>query len=318
LIKAIAATDIEGALRRACHDVIGNGYRGELFLLFRTIALNLVLEICFGQGVLPEHFIASCERVLKMTTAWEVFSHRGQIETQELALAVRNLKQDINEIVADVAGGRRRCGGFLGLWLSDERLGRDRLTDELCTVLSAGTDPNAAALTWSVYFIATEPEVAERLRTESGASACDAGNVSYLDGVWKETLRMMPVVPLVDRVVDQPTIIAGEKLEAGDRVAACSFLTHHRSDIYPDAARFDPRRFLVHDYSPFEYYPFGGGVHRCIGAVLAARIIRAGIVTFQTSYTTELARVPPGVTMRGVVLAPRTGLRARVARVQHA
>jgi cytochrome P450 len=58
-------------------------------------------------------------------------------------------------------------------------------------------------------------------------------------------------------------------LPAGYAVASIATLVHMREDLYPAAGEFQPQRFLQRKYSPFEFVPFGGGTHRCLGATFA-------------------------------------------------
>jgi cytochrome P450 len=44
---------------------------------------------------------------------------------------------------------------------------------------------------------------------------------------------------------------------------------HERPDIYAEPLSFRPERFLDTRPGTYTWLPFGGGVHRCIGAALA-------------------------------------------------
>jgi cytochrome P450 len=58
-------------------------------------------------------------------------------------------------------------------------------------------------------------------------------------------------------------------LPAGVFVTPCSYLAHRRPETFNDPDTFMPPRFFDRRYSPYEYFPFGGGVHRCIGMSFA-------------------------------------------------
>ena len=64
------------------------------------------------------------------------------------------------------------------------------LRDELVTLLVAGHETTATALSWALERIVRTPGTLERLREEALA-----GGDEYADAVAKETLRLRPVIP---------------------------------------------------------------------------------------------------------------------------
>jgi cytochrome P450 len=146
-----------------------------------------------------------------------------------------------------------------GRALSDEEL-----RDELMTLLVAGHETTATALSWAVELLARHPAELDRLETEVGTGGGD-----YLDAVIKETLRLRPVIALVLRKLVEPMEIGGRLLPAGASVAPSIYLVHRRPDIYPEPERFRPERFIEQPAGTYTWIPFGGGVRRCLGAAFA-------------------------------------------------
>ena len=106
--------------------------------------------------------------------------------------------------------------------------------------------------------------------------------LDYLDATIRETQRLRPIVPLVGRVLPEPLRLGGQNRPAGVVVAPCIYLTHHHPDIWPEPHTFDPDRFLAKRGSPYEFFPFGGGIRRCIGAAFALyemKIVLAQVLT---------------------------------------
>jgi cytochrome P450 len=103
--------------------------------------------------------------------------------------------------------------------------------------------------------------------------------------------------------------IGGVDVPAGFGVSACIYATHRRPDLWPEPERFDPERFLGTRPGPNTYFPFGGGVRRCLGAAFATYELK--IVLAEVVSRTELA-VAPGYRMRPVVravtIAPSRGM----------
>jgi cytochrome P450 len=52
------------------------------------------------------------------------------------------------------------------------------------------------------------------------------------------------------------------------------YLAHHQPDFFPNPHRFNPDRFIGNRISRQHYFPFGGGIRRCLGSELAMLEIR--------------------------------------------
>jgi cytochrome P450 family 135 len=138
------------------------------------------------------------------------------------------------------------------------------LRDELMTLLVAGHETTATALSWAIELLARHP--AELARLEADVAG---GDGAYLDAVVKETLRLRPVIALVLRKLVEPMEIGGRLLPAGVSVAPSIHLVHRRPQIYPEPERFRPERFLERPAGTYTWIPFGGGVRRCLGGAFA-------------------------------------------------
>ena len=91
------------------------------------------------------------------------------------------------------------------------------------------------------------------------------------------------------------------------------YLTHHRPDLYHEPSVFNPQRFLDRQFSPYEYFPFGGGSRRCIGLALAQMELKLVITEILASCELKLMdKLPIAPARRGVTLAPKTGVNIQV------
>lgn len=155
-----------------------------------------------------------------------------------------------------------------------EPLGDDVIRDSLLTLLVAGHETTATALAWAAHWLSHNPDVLARLREEVDGVGSDApseeiAKLPYLSAVCDETLRIEPILPETARVVRKPVTIGGVDLDAGTYVMPAIWATHHRPELYPEPDRFQPERFLGRRFGPYEFLPFGGGVHKCLGYAFA-------------------------------------------------
>ncbi len=182
------------------------------------------------------------------------------------------------------------------------------LRDELMTLLLAGHETTATALSWTLERITRHPEVLERLLEEE-----QNGGGDYLDAVIKETLRLRPVVPAVARCLAEDVELGGRMFPAGVHITPSIYLLHRRPDLYPDPESFRPERFLERPPGTYEWIPFGGGVRRCLGASFALFEMRVVLATIlRRARLAPATASPEQVTRRAVTLAPSRGGRIEV------
>ncbi len=194
----------------------------------------------------------------------------------------------------------------------------DELRDELITMLVAGHETTATALSWTFACLLEHPEAGARLtaeldgvRTAAGAVDAEAlGSLEYLDAVIKESLRHRPILPDVVRRVQSPVELGGYTIPAGVNLAPCIHLAHRRAESYPEPLAFRPERFLGARIDPYAWLPFGGGIRRCLGMAFA--LYEMKIVVGMTWSRLKLHLASPGpvrAVRRTFTLAPARGTR---------
>jgi cytochrome P450 len=223
------------------------------------------------------------------------------------------------------AQGSRGRSDILSLLLEarDEEgrpMSDEELHDELGTLLVAGHETTATALAWAFRWILASPSIEARLRAEI-AAAESAGpltperinKLELVDAVAREALRLQPIVPIVGRILDRPAKVGAWELPAGIGVVCSIYLAQRRPSVYPDPAKFDPDRFVGKKFSPNEFFPFGGGVRRCIGMAFALYEMKMVIARVLSRATLSLAaRGPIHVVRRSITLTPSEGLPVRL------
>lgn len=190
-------------------------------------------------------------------------------------------------------------------------LGEDELHDELLTLLAAGHETTATALAWTVRWLLTDDALVRDLRAEIATAEGDPARIAkleLLDGTVREGLRLQPVFAMVARTLQKPATFGGLALPAGVRVAAAIHLVHRNPSLYPEPARFRPRRFASFRPAPWEWIPFGGGLRRCVGAAFALYEMKMVLAALLPRVDLRLATDRVRAVRRGVTVAPSGGL----------
>lgn len=194
------------------------------------------------------------------------------------------------------------------------------LHDELRSLLVAGHETTATSLAWALYSIHHVPGVLDKLLEEidSLGDNPDPGafaKLPYLTAVCNETLRIYPILFITfGRIAKFPIEIMGNLFEPGTQLAPCIYLTHRREDIYPEPDKFKPERFLERQFSPYEYFPFGGGSRRCLGIALAPFEMKLVLGTILSRWELALAdKRPVRPIRRGFTLGPSGGVQMVVS-----
>ena len=193
-----------------------------------------------------------------------------------------------------------------------------QLRDEMITLLIAGHETVASALTWTWYLLATHPESDARLHDEvaqvlGGAlpTANDLEHLTYIAAVFHEAMRLYPPAWVITRRARTEQKVVGHSLPRGALVVLSPYVTQRHPDFWDEPDAFRPERFLEstsegrHRYA---YFPFGGGPHLCIGnhfALVEAALIIATVIQ---RYRLEPVEESSVVVDPGVTLQPKGGL----------
>ncbi|KAA1428072.1 cytochrome P450 [Nocardioides antri] len=190
------------------------------------------------------------------------------------------------------------------------------LRDQLVTLLLAGHETTASALSWALYELGRDPALLARSRR--AAEAGDAEGLAWLEAVLKESMRLHPIIPMVVRTLQKPARVGGRDLPAGTTVGPSILMSHQQERNFPDPDDFRPERFLpevsgADAPSLHVWIPFGGGVRRCIGAGFS--LMEGAEVLRQVLSRYDITSVQPDVPrVRNITSVPRKGARIRVAR----
>lgn len=169
--------------------------------------------------------------------------------------------------------------------------------DHVITLLMAGHETTASALTWTAYLLARHPDVQERLQAEADTlggrppSTGDLPSLAYTRAVFSETIRLYPPAWILDRTACADFEIGDIRLRTGSVVAVSPLLLHRDPRWYPDPERFDPGRWLGQRPAlpRHVYLPFGIGPRACIGEQFAVAEAVTVLATLAQSWTFRAA-----------------------------
>jgi cytochrome P450 len=194
---------------------------------------------------------------------------------------IESIHAEIAAVTREEIAHRRRTPGierhdcldhFLRIDPGGEgELSEDEIIAALRVLVIAGWATTANSLAWMAERLSRNPEALAGCHQD-----VHDGTSRYLTATVQETLRMRPPVPVTLRYVARDFDLDGLLVPRGTLIAADIERMHYRPDLYPEPRRFRPERFLEDRPGTYTWIPFGGGVHRCIGAGFAlteARLI---------------------------------------------
>jgi cytochrome P450 family 135 len=289
----------------------------------QSITLDVIVRVVFGVegsargddlrrriitvtrlGRNPLLLFATRDRRLGRHAPWARFLRARDGLHAALGAEIRDRRQ-----AADLG---QRSDVLSQLLLARDEQGRgmtdDEVRDELVTLLFAGHETTATSLAWAFDLLLHHRVALGRLVAD-----LDGGGSAYLDATIKETLRTRPVVALVDRHVREATRIGAHTIPAGAVVCPNIYLAQRRSDLYAEPTAFRPERFVGQTPPAFGWFPFGGGIRRCLGASFATFEMQIVIPEVLRAVTLRPASARPAQIRReAVTFVPRDGARCVV------
>ncbi|MFC0523056.1 cytochrome P450 [Pontibacillus salicampi] len=198
-----------------------------------------------------------------------------------------------------------------------------QLRDEVMTIFLAGHETTANAMGWTMYHVATHPNVERKIMDEiqevvgnSNLTYEHAKQLTYLKAAIHEAIRLHPPAWLFGREAKE-SITIGENwgLHKGDVVHISPYVMHRQKQYYQEPDTFVPERFLDDSlkHNPrFTYLPFGGGARSCIGnhfSIIEATVVLATIYRYNSI---NLDKNYPVIPNPLITLRPKEGIMVTV------
>jgi cytochrome P450 len=247
---------------------------------------------------------------------------------RRLAAATRRLDEVVYNIIRERRPDEDR-GDLLSMLLlaRDEHgagMSERQVRDEVMTLLLAGHETTALALSWAFLLLDRNPEARDRLEAEHGAvlgdrpaSPSDVPALPYSQAVINETLRLYPPAYVTGREAVRATTIGGVPIPKRHIVLISMYTTHRDPRFFPEPDAFRPERWLdgLDKRLPRgAFIPFGLGSRKCIGASFAMMEATLLLATMARRWRFELAPGEIG-TQPSITLRPAAAMPARVRAV---
>jgi cytochrome P450 len=195
-------------------------------------------------------------------------------------------RDSLNKVIFAIIDERRRNsvdrGDLLSMLLSaqdqDDGGGMtdEQIRDEALTLFLAGHETTSNALTWTWYLLSQDREAEARLHEELESvlggrtpEFDDIQKLSYTESVLAESMRLFPPAWAVGRLAVTDHEIEGFTISKGSLVLVSPYVTHRDPRFWADPEQFRPERWqqatVKEAAQNYTYFPFGGGVRRCIG-----------------------------------------------------
>jgi cytochrome P450 len=240
--------------------------------------------------------------------------------------ARRSIDTLIYKLIAERRASGHDEGDVLSMLLMAQD-GENGLTDEqvrdnVMTLMAAGHETTANALTWTLYLLAQNPNVCNKLLAEVQRvlrgrvpTVADMPSLPYTEWVINESMRLYPPVWMMGRRAIERFEMGGYSFPAGTAFGMSQWVLHHMPEIWGDADVFRPERWEPTEAKKvpqWAYFPFGGGPRICIGMPFAQLEAKILLVTILQHYRPQLipdfrVELQPMVTLR-----PKHGLRLRL------
>ncbi len=241
----------------------------------------------------------------------------------------RKAVDELRRIVLDIIANRRRenrdYGDLLSMLLAardeetGEKMSDEQLRDEVLTLILAGHETTANALSWTWYLLSQHREAERKLHAELDEvlagrppAMADLVNLNYTGMVIDEAMRIYPPVWAIGRAAIEDDEIMGYRIPRGSNVMLSQWMTHRHPKFWEDPERFEPERFSAEGAAGrprYAYFPFSGGPRQCIGNVFALTEAQLVLATIAQNYRLRLVPDHPIELQPLITLRPRHGVK---------
>ena len=304
----------------------------ELSTEFERLAQALAGRLLFG-SVFAQHgavIVGITESMRKFWPAVPRFlrpltKKRRAENSERLAQTLAQLDAQILALIDESRASAEPCMlATLGADAADGCMPftREELGDQMKTLFFAGYETTATSMIWTHYLLGRHPTVYSRVLEE--VDRMPAGRtltveqldaLTYVEQVFKETLRLYSPIHSLSRVAQEECELGGYVLPKGATAMVSLYASHRLPQYWPHPRRFDPERFTAAQSAArhrFSYLPFAAGHRNCIGATLAMVEAKLIIAQIARRFRLHLVTRAPVRPHAGTTMHPSHAIRMRI------
>jgi cytochrome P450 len=326
-----------------------NGQITDLKHDFHDCALRVIARAAFGSGfdedpdataiilkATQNAFVLTQARMMTMIDIIPGLNKLPVAHKPEIDGYIARFHNFVDNLISQRRAGKSHslCAGpdLLDQLIETNQLSDQQIKEECSTFIVAGHETTSNLLCWLFYELMRSPAVwaecvaeVDRILPDPRAeiTAEQLQQLKFIDAVIKESLRLWPPVCIVNREAQEDVVITHREKKLffprNTDIGLNIFLMHRDNNLFPEAEKFDPWRWLEANKSaqpnltnPFAYCPFAIGPRNCIGsnfALLESKIICAQIIrNFRMELEAGQKVVPEVI----VTLRMRHGLKATI------
>lgn len=307
--KKISSLDISKEMMRLTFAIVGR-------TLFRTEVESYAARIEHSLKIALELVTKRITRIFPFPFSWPT------PENLKLKRALKDMHSVVDELIAERKKNPSNDLISMLLEVRDEETGEtmseSQVRDEAITLLLAGHETTANALSWGFYLLSKHPEICEKVKEEANRvlgdktpNLEDVQKLTYTRKVLDEVLRLYPPAWVIERTAMGPDQIGGYDVETGTNISICIFNIHRNPDFWENPDKFDPDRFDEErsaDRPKYAYLPFGGGPRICIGNIFALTEATLILAMLVKNYKFQTDPNHPVVMEPLVTLRPKYGI----------
>jgi cytochrome P450 len=290
-----------------------DGQRVDIPAAMMELTLGITTRALFGKDMRGDQVAAAIVRFIAL------FSERiaglpipGWLPTRtnrELKQLVATGNAWLEPLIAERKADPHRYDDVLAMLIEAQRadttglLTDQQVRSEVTNLFAAGYEVVAHTLAFTLYLVAEHPDVAARIHDELARvlggqppTAATLGELTYLDLVIKESMRLLPVTTVLSRQTCAPVTLREHTLPKDRLVLFSPWLLQRDPQYFPDPLAFRPERFdpeAGQAINRYAYLPFSSGPRVCIGNAFALMQMKINLALIWQRYQLQVA---PGYT----------------------
>jgi len=156
---------------------------------------------------------------------------------------------------------------------------REELYGQFTTIISAGHDTTGYFQAYTALLLAKHPDVQKRVKDElrevlKGETITEdnINQLTYLQCVFKESLRYYGIVPFLPRLANRETMLGKIRIPSNSNLILAFTNMSFDEEVWSDVWTFNPDRFQEIpslQSASKGYFPFAYGQRVCIGMNMA-------------------------------------------------